>query len=57
MNEKLELIQQVEEKGVDIDDLAQTIEFSPMLLRLYMVKDGYPIPTRIAKKISEALAA
>jgi hypothetical protein len=54
---KLELIQKMEAKGMTVDKLAEAIEFSPMVLNLYMVKDAYPVPTRIMKKIEQALAA
>jgi hypothetical protein len=56
-SKKLELIQKMEEKGMTVDTLAQAIEFSPMVLGLYMVKDAYPVPTRILKKVEQALAA
>lgn len=56
-SKKLELIQKMEEKGMSVEKLAEAIELSPMVLGLYMVKDAYPVPTRIMDKISKALAA
>ena len=55
--DKYRLVEQIEEKGVDVEELAKAIEFDEDLLRLYLVKDGYPVPPRLLKKISEALAA
>jgi len=54
---KIELIQKMEEKGMTVEKLAEAIEFSPMVLGLYMVKDAYPVPTRILDKVEKALAA
>ncbi len=55
--DKYKLIEQIEEKGVDLEELAQAIEFDKGLLQLYLINDGYPVPPRLLKKISEALAA
>jgi len=56
-SKKLELIQKMEEKGVTVEKLAADIELSPMVLGLYMIKDAYPMPTRLLNKIEQALAA
>jgi len=53
--EKLELIQKLEEKGIDVTEAAKAIEFDPQILRLYLVRDDYPIPTRIMAKLKEAV--
>lgn len=53
---KTELLQKMAQKGIDVQTLAQTMEFDPVLLKLYLVKDEYPIPARIIKKIEEVLA-
>jgi len=53
---KTELIHKLTQKGMDVRALAQAIEFDPELLKLYLAKDEYPIPTRIIKKIEEVLA-
>jgi hypothetical protein len=52
---KLEIIQKIEEKGLTMQKVAEAIEFDPLLLSLYLVKDAYPVPTRILKKISETV--
>ena len=53
--EKQRILELVEEKNVNIEELAQKIEFNPILLKLYLAKDDYPIPKRILKKIEEAI--
>ena len=55
--DKLELLQQIEEKQLDISQLAEKVEFDPRLLRLYMIHDTYPMPKRIIQKLSDAIAA
>lgn len=52
---KLELIQKMEDKNLDIPKAAEAIGLSPNLLQLYLVKDAYPIPTRIMKKLEETV--
>jgi hypothetical protein len=54
--QKNEILKQIEAKGLDVPRVAESIQFSPMLLDLYLAGDSYPIPTRILKKLSEALA-
>jgi hypothetical protein len=54
--EKLALIKQMEEKGLTPANVATSIEFDPQLLTLYLVKDAYPVPTRILAKVSEFLS-
>ncbi len=53
---KTELLEKLAQKGMDVPSLAQAMEFDPGILKLYLVKDDYPIPTRIVKKIEEVLA-
>ncbi|MEJ5349453.1 MAG: hypothetical protein WHS46_12290 [Desulfosoma sp.] len=53
---KTELLEKLAQKGMDVHTLAQAMEFDPGILKLYLVKDDYPIPTRIVKKIEEVLA-
>lgn len=50
------LLEQLAQKGMDVHSLAQAMEFDPGILKLYLVKDDYPIPSRIVKKIEEVLA-
>jgi len=52
---KLEIIQKIEEKGLTVRQVAEAIQFDPEVLSLYLVKDAYPVPTRILKKISETV--
>jgi hypothetical protein len=52
---KLEIMQKIEEKGLTVQQVAEAIEFNPEVLSLYLVKDAYPVPTRILKKISETV--
>lgn len=56
-SKKIELMEKMEEKGISVVKMAETISFDPSVLQLYMVKDAYPVPKRILKKITEALAA
>ena len=56
-SKKLELIQKMEEKGMTVEQVAAAIEFDPIVLSLYLVKDAYPVPNRILDKVSQALAA
>jgi len=53
---KSRLLEQLTQKGMDVQALAQAMEFDPGILKLYLIKDHYPIPTRIVKKIEEVLA-
>ena len=53
---KLALIQKLEEKGIPIDKAAEAIEFNPALLALYLVKDAYPVPTRILDKLEQVVS-
>ena len=55
-NPKTEILKKMEAKGLNVSQLAKSIEFSPMLLDLYLAGDSFPIPTRIMKKLDEALA-
>lgn len=54
---KLELIEKIKSKGLTIDAVAEKMEFDPVILRLYLTADDYPIPSRIIKKIEDVLAA
>lgn len=53
--QKLELIQKMEEKGMTAAQAAEAMEFDPMLLSLYLVKDAYPVPPRILNKLAEVV--
>ncbi len=55
--QKSELIEKIEAKGMDFRELAEKIQMDPTILSLYFTKDDYPVPVRIIKKVSEALAA
>lgn len=52
---KMELIEKMEQKGMTVQQAAEAMEFSPMILELYLIKDGYPIPTRIMDKLAAVL--
>jgi hypothetical protein len=54
--EKLAIIKQMEEKGLTPQEVAESIEFNPEVLALYLVKDAYPVPARILNKVSEFLS-
>lgn len=56
-SKKIELIEKMEEKGMTVEKLAEAMEFHPVVLKLYMVKDAYPVPQRILDKVAQALAA
>ncbi|MFP5212864.1 MAG: hypothetical protein ACLGPL_05745 [Acidobacteriota bacterium] len=53
--DKIELVQRMEEKGISVADAAAKMEFNAELLGLYLAKDSQPIPTRIVKKLEEAI--
>jgi hypothetical protein len=49
--QKLEIIEKIEQKGLTVQKVAEAIEFDPIVLSLYLVKDAYPVPKRILDKI------
>jgi len=53
---KLKIIEKMEEKGMSVATAADAISFNPMILGLYLVKDAYPMPTRLLDKLEGALA-
>ncbi len=53
---KLEIIEKMEEKKLSVATVADTISFNPMILGLYLIKDAYPMPTRLLDKLEGALA-
>ncbi|MGA2027549.1 MAG: hypothetical protein ABSH17_10865, partial [Syntrophobacteraceae bacterium] len=53
---KLKIIEKMEEKGMSAATVADAISFNPMILGLYLVKDAYPMPTRLLDKLEGALA-
>lgn len=53
---KTELLEKMAQKKMDVASLAQAMEFDAGILKLYLVKDDYPIPSRIIKKMEEVLA-
>jgi hypothetical protein len=53
---KLKIIEKMEEKGMSVATAAEAISFSPMVLGLYLIKDAYPMPTRLLDKLEGALA-
>lgn len=55
--EKSELLQKMQEKGMSVAGIAEAIGFDAQLLSLYLVNDSYPVPTRIMKKLAEAIAS
>ncbi|MFZ0946324.1 MAG: hypothetical protein WB930_03330 [Syntrophobacteraceae bacterium] len=54
---KLKIIEKMEEKKMSVATVADTISFNPMILGLYLIKDAYPMPTRLLDKLEGALAA
>lgn len=54
---KLKIIETLEGKGMTVGKVAEAIEFDPMILDLYLVKDAYPVPKRILDKLEAALAS
>ncbi len=52
---KIELMEQMEAKGISVAKAAEAMEFDPMLLGLYLIKDGYPVPKRILDKLAEVV--
>jgi hypothetical protein len=52
---KIELIEKMEKQGMTVEEAAKAIELNPMILGLYLVKDGYPVPTRILDKLAAAV--
>jgi hypothetical protein len=52
---KIELIGQMEAKGISVAQAAEKMEFDPRLLSLYLIKDGYPVPKRILDKLAEVI--
>lgn len=55
MEEKIKFIEAIEQKGLDVGEIAEKIEFDPIILKLYLTRDDYPIPKRILKKIEEVV--
>lgn len=53
---KTQLLEKLAQKGLDVQALAEAMEFDPSILKLYLIKDDYPIPTRLVKKIEDFLA-
>lgn len=56
MEQKLKLMEKMEEKGMSVEQVAAAISFDPMILGLYLIKDANPIPKRILDKMETALA-
>lgn len=52
---KIELIEQMEAKGITVSQAAEAMEFDPTLLGLYLIKDGYPVPKRILDKLAQVI--
>jgi hypothetical protein len=52
---KIELMEQMEAKGISVSKAAEAMEFDARLLGLYLVKDGYPVPKRILDKLAEVV--
>ncbi len=53
--QKMKIIEKMEQKGMSVTAAAEAISFSPMILELYLVKDPYPVPKRILDKLEGAL--
>ena len=54
-SDKNAVLAKMAEKGMSVADAAAAIGFDANLLRLYLVDDSYPVPTRIVKKLEEFL--
>lgn len=52
---KIELIEKMEQKGISVEQAAEAMEFNPVILGLYLVKDGYPVPPRILDKLASVI--
>jgi len=55
--QKLKVIEKMEEKGMSVAAIAEAISFDPTILGLYLIKDAYPVPKRILDKVEGALAS
>ncbi len=56
MEQKLKLMEKMEEKGMSVEQVAEAISFDPKILGLYLIKDANPVPKRILDKMETALA-
>ena len=54
-SDKSAILAKIAEKGMNTADVAAAIGFDAGLLRLYLVDDSYPVPTRIVKKLEVLL--
>jgi hypothetical protein len=54
-SEKTTVLAKIQEKQLSVADIAQAIGFDAALLKLYLVDDSYPVPTRILKKMEDHL--
>lgn len=52
---KIKVIESMEQKGMSVAKAAEAIQFDPMILGLYLVKDAYPVPSRILDKLEGVL--
>jgi lambda repressor-like predicted transcriptional regulator len=52
---KATIIARMREKNADMAGTAEAIGLDANLLKLYLVNDSYPVPTRIMKKLAEFL--
>jgi hypothetical protein len=52
---KIELMEQMEAKGISVSQAAEAMQFDPKVLALYLIKDGYPVPKRILDKLAEVV--
>ncbi len=50
--QKMEMLRKLDEKGMTVTEAAEAIGFDPLLLGLYLVSDGYPVPRRILDKLA-----
>ena len=51
--EKLEVMEKMAQKKLSVEQVAEAIQFDPVVLGLYLARDDYPMPMRIIKKINE----
>lgn len=54
-SEKTTVLAKIREKHSSVADVAAAIGFDAALLKLYLVDDSYPVPSRILKKLEDHL--
>ncbi len=52
---KIELIEKMEKKGMTTQQVAEAMSFNPEVLSLYLLKDAWPVPTRILAQVASVV--